>query len=665
MGHSLGRMSQDSSMAWSDYLESPTEENRRKAETIDQLITQFRGNNGETLADDGTLTLISQDFANYLPQLVDQIKYEAAGALVALPTAVIPGVGAKGIKAAVVAASGIYAYKNMQGAAFKSLLEAGVDEETAKNAANNEALISSIIEMADTAISLALTGGGKAIDALSGGTVSTLKSQVTKLVGKNRATRFMTGLLKYLTNIISEGLEEATQESVSIANEEDPHVGKLELAKNAWGVFLDTVTNEDSENRDRVMEAFGGGARLAMLMGGVEMGGSAAVTNAVTNYQVGKIYGQDPQALIQEAQEINPNSALAKKLQESLDNGKKISGRDLKRLVMENEKAIANMDSSSVESGAEQQPNDAGSPRRNGWRNAAELARQEDLNVMDALNREGLSGSVDLARANPQSYAQSFREALKNGASYDQALMRATADAAMKVAGKQVPIDTLLNNIGGDPKKAVSAIEGALEQAGIRMTPGELNWLRLVAAEASILQEDATFQQKVAVEMLDGRTKEEAWTAASQKLWQEAADKVIALEITDFAFMQNIDQGRSVEAVDTGAASGYNEGNLQEPDIEIGRSLSAKAKNHDVLDLDTGEVYNFAEGTKIQNVKVFAGKGTKKEFRTAQKYANKYGGRPEDWQHAKGFGLLATPDGDREAEVHWVQCPGIGQFEFF
>lgn len=203
--YSLGRLSQDSSMAWSDYLENPAEENRRKAETIDQLMTQFRGNNGETLADDGTLTLISQDFANYLPQLVDQIKYEAAGALVALPTAVIPGVGAKGIKAAVVAASGIYSYKNMQGAAFKSLLEAGVDEETAKNAANNEAIISSIIEMADTAVSLALTGGGKAIDALSGGTVSTLKSQVTKLVGKNRATRFMTGLLKYLTNIIAKG----------------------------------------------------------------------------------------------------------------------------------------------------------------------------------------------------------------------------------------------------------------------------------------------------------------------------------------------------------------------------------------------------------------------------------------------------------------------------
>lgn len=101
------------------------------------------------------------------------------------------------------------------------------------------------------------------------------------------------------------------------------------------------------------------------------------------------------------------------------------------------------------------------------------------------------------------------------------------------------------------------------------------------------------------------------------------------------------------------------------PDIEIGKSLSAKAKNYIVMDLQTGERYHFVEGTKIQNVEVFAGKGTKKEFRKAQKYANRCGGRPEDWQHAKGFGLLATPDGDREAEVHWVQCPGIGQFEFF
>lgn len=102
-----------------------------------------------------------------------------------------------------------------------------------------------------------------------------------------------------------------------------------------------------------------------------------------------------------------------------------------------------------------------------------------------------------------------------------------------------------------------------------------------------------------------------------------------------------------------------------EPDVVIGRDVGAKAKNYKIMDLATGEVFQFAQGTKIQNVEVFAGKGSKTEFRKAQKYASRYGGKPEDWQHAKEFGVIETPDGDREAEVHWVQCAGIGKFEFF
>lgn len=104
---------------------------------------------------------------------------------------------------------------------------------------------------------------------------------------------------------------------------------------------------------------------------------------------------------------------------------------------------------------------------------------------------------------------------------------------------------------------------------------------------------------------------------------------------------------------------------LPQRDIIIGRSVGAKARNYEVMDLDTGEMFHFAEGTKIQDVEVFAGKGVKSPFRKAEKYADRYGGKPEDWQHAKGFGVLATPEGDREAEVHWVQCSGVGKFEFF
>lgn len=100
-------------------------------------------------------------------------------------------------------------------------------------------------------------------------------------------------------------------------------------------------------------------------------------------------------------------------------------------------------------------------------------------------------------------------------------------------------------------------------------------------------------------------------------------------------------------------------------DIVIGRSVGAKASNYSAMDLDTGEYFKFVEGTKIQNPEVFAGKGTNKELKIAEKYANKYGGAPEDWQHVKGYGVLETEDGDRKAEVHWMQCEGIGKYDFF
>lgn len=106
-------------------------------------------------------------------------------------------------------------------------------------------------------------------------------------------------------------------------------------------------------------------------------------------------------------------------------------------------------------------------------------------------------------------------------------------------------------------------------------------------------------------------------------------------------------------------------GIMKLPDIIIGRSIGAKAVNYDVIDFETGEMFNFVEGTRLQNVEVFAGKGSKVAYRKAYKYADKYGGNIEDWQHVKAKGMLATQEGDRLAEVHWSQCEGIGKYDFF
>ena len=101
------------------------------------------------------------------------------------------------------------------------------------------------------------------------------------------------------------------------------------------------------------------------------------------------------------------------------------------------------------------------------------------------------------------------------------------------------------------------------------------------------------------------------------------------------------------------------------PDIEIGRSVGAKARNYDIMDLETGEHFTLAEGTSLRNVQVFAGKGVKKPYEKARKYAKKYGGRVEDWQHAKGIGTVDYYGEYRDAELHWSQCDGYGKHDFF
>ena len=97
----------------------------------------------------------------------------------------------------------------------------------------------------------------------------------------------------------------------------------------------------------------------------------------------------------------------------------------------------------------------------------------------------------------------------------------------------------------------------------------------------------------------------------------------------------------------------------------VGRSLGAKAREYDIMDLETGEHFTLAAGIKLANVEVFAGKGVKKEYKKAERYAEKYGGKPEDWQHVKGTGTVDYYGEYRDAELHWSQCEGIGKEEFF
>ena len=282
--YTLGRLTQDESLAWNKYLDNPTEENRAYAEAIGQVISAFQLENQEVLADDATLPWVSQSLANYLPQFADQVKYGAVGAVSGGTVgSVIPVLGtAAGIKAGITAASGVYSYQTMRGAAFKTLLDLGVPEDVARAAANDEAVVSSAIEMADTGIDLLTLGGKELISALTGGTAKT----AAKKGAESAVKKFLKALGKYGLNVAGEWTEEATQQAVSIANANRVETGDmngiLDLAGDAAKVFGKALWDKKDENRAEILEAGEQGAIVAGLMGPLQAGFNQLAYTGVT-----------------------------------------------------------------------------------------------------------------------------------------------------------------------------------------------------------------------------------------------------------------------------------------------------------------------------------------------------------------------------------------------
>lgn len=100
--------------------------------------------------------------------------------------------------------------------------------------------------------------------------------------------------------------------------------------------------------------------------------------------------------------------------------------------------------------------------------------------------------------------------------------------------------------------------------------------------------------------------------------------------------------------------------------MRIGRSVGAKSKNYEIVDTETGEVYNFLEGSHLQDSTVFAGNGVKTSLRpeVAEGLSEEFGGKPSDWQHAMAIAEIDYNGEARRAEVHWLQAKGIGKVKF-
>lgn len=216
-------ISENAAIAMSDYMSNPTEENKQRALAWYALSEEYMRNNAEALDDEGqVLPLLSDNFASHLAQTKGQAGW-------GVPLGFLGGAigslgGAKGAQAGWTAGyslgSGIHSYQVIRGSLFNELISYGVDEETAYEFANDDALIEAIIESGETAAdwaSVFVSGGSSKV--------------ASKLLGKTAkiATKYASKPLLKLGIDITKGtvqnagteyLEEFGQGAVSRATRE-------------------------------------------------------------------------------------------------------------------------------------------------------------------------------------------------------------------------------------------------------------------------------------------------------------------------------------------------------------------------------------------------------------------------------------------------------------
>lgn len=196
--------------------------------------------------------------------------------------------GAKmGAKAGYITGSTPYIYKLEAGNQYKDLLDMGVSDDKAKEISNLTGVINGFIESGENIADLVMLGGGKlAKNAIVKNAISKNESVIGKIIktlGPKKAQNYLERtygkeiadvLLKsYGANIVSEGGEEALQETVGIA-------GKRSAA-NAEGIEYQNTYRDDF---NQILNAAKAGAGTAAIIGGAQ-----AITTNTASFGANKL----------------------------------------------------------------------------------------------------------------------------------------------------------------------------------------------------------------------------------------------------------------------------------------------------------------------------------------------------------------------------------------
>lgn len=285
----VGDLGETERKAWSAYRAKQDAESLKAAQKATAETEKYAMANRNV----GQGNIVTRDFAQYLPQMKNQIISGLGGAgeravlgagagagaaliagqagpqvlapeeMITVPVGAVAG-GVMGGKAGYMEGVARYSYNQMAGAAYKNLLDLGVPNDIAIKVSGDEALISSLIESAGAGVDIATVGIGK------------LFSKAPKdAVVKTAKNRLVSALKAYGINILSEAMEEGSQEIVSIQSEK-------RALKKAGMPERDVTPEEDIA---RILEAARGGAAVATVSGGLNVAGNIA-TNAIYNNQI-------------------------------------------------------------------------------------------------------------------------------------------------------------------------------------------------------------------------------------------------------------------------------------------------------------------------------------------------------------------------------------------
>lgn len=336
------------------YVKNPTKENREIAEGWNVLLREHQTKHKEALDDEGAkFTLLSKDLAGYLPQVVDRLPAEAVGAVVGGLLGSLKGATKAGISIGRGIATGVYTFEQLQGSAYRAMIEAGVDDETARKNAADEAWISSLLEGVDSIIETWSLGsltaaesvakvGGKAISKKAAEYVTKRTAkQAAKSVGKPVSKKVASMFGGWLFNDFQEYGEEFSQSMVTRGNinrSKRGETGLFNLIGSTFKTFADAITGKDPEALAEAHEAGVVGFRTGMIVGGSTIATNAAITYAADTADLamtGRESREYAQYHIEEGLRHGENTT-AHKIAQKLSGQEYVSDVELGRQVLAN-----------------------------------------------------------------------------------------------------------------------------------------------------------------------------------------------------------------------------------------------------------------------------------------------------------------------------------------